>query len=168
MCCASVLAGLASYDSQVERRSTRARDERAAPAGSHASRPLYRGASFIHATGNALNNVLTGNAAINATGNALNNILNGSNAANQLHGGLSADVLFGGGGNDVFCFSLGEASGDIVQDFRGNGAAAGDLLSFCGYGIGATFTHGSGDFWSINTARDCPKRSDSSGSPCSM
>jgi hypothetical protein len=46
---------------------------------------------------------------------------------------------------------MGEGNGDLVVDFAGNGAAAGDSLQFVGYGPGATFTkvdatHGRVDF----------------------
>jgi hypothetical protein len=35
-------------------------------------------------------------------------------------------------------FKAGEANGDMIVDFAGNGAAAGDSLQFVGYGPGAT------------------------------
>src|SRR5262245_7929962 len=57
--------------------------------------------------------------------------------------GAGADVLIGGAGNDIFVFHAGQASGDTVVDFIGNGATAGDSLQFVGFGtfaLGATFT----------------------------
>ena len=46
----------------------------------------------------------------------------------------------GGAGNDTYVVDVGQADGDTVIDFAGNGAAAGDVLLFVGYGPGATFT----------------------------
>ena len=60
-------------------------------------------------------------------------------------------MLTGNAGNDTFVFNVGQAGGDIVVDFAGNGAAGGDSLQFVGYGPGATFTqndatHGQVDY----------------------
>ncbi len=94
---------------------------------------------------------LTGSLAINGTGNNMDNSLIGNAAANVLDGGLGADMLTGGAGNDIFTFHVGEAAGDSVLDFFGNGSLVGDTLQFLGYGSGATFTQvGMTDFWSIN------------------
>jgi len=52
-------------------------------------------------------------------------------------------------------FAAGEASGDAIVDFAGNGAAPGDSLRFVGYGTaadGATFTQVDAEHWSINSA----------------
>ena len=51
--------------------------------------------------------------------------------------------MVGGAGNDTFVFSAGQANGDAIVDFAGNGATTGDTLRFVGYGTaaqGATFT----------------------------
>jgi Ca2+-binding RTX toxin-like protein len=94
---------------------------------------------------------LDGIAAINATGNTLANTLNGNSGANVLDGGAGADMLYGGAGDDIFAFRPGEAQGDVVLDFSGNGAAAGDSLRFTGFGTGATLTqNGATDYWTIN------------------
>ena len=45
---------------------------------------------------------LTGSAAINATGNALDNSLSGNDAANVLNGGAGSDDMSGGGGDDTY------------------------------------------------------------------
>ena len=53
-------------------------------------------------------------------------------------------------GDDVFIFRRGEANGDILVDFTGNGAAAGDSFQFEGYGTagaGATFTQLDATHW---------------------
>jgi len=93
---------------------------------------------------------LTGASAINGTGNALANTLVGNGAANILDGGAGADLLSGGLGNDVFVFRPGEAAGDSVQDFFGNGVGVGDVLNFLGFGAGASLVEvGATDFWSI-------------------
>ena len=52
-------------------------------------------------------------------GNARNNILDGGDDADQLNGL---------GGNDTFVFQAGQAPGDTVYEFAGNGAGAGDVL----------------------------------------
>jgi len=65
------------------------------------------------------------------------------------------DTLYGGAGNDTFVFTRGLSNGDIVGDFNGNGAAAGDQFQFVGYGTaaqGATFTKVDATHWSINSA----------------
>ncbi|HYC48166.1 MAG TPA: hypothetical protein VED01_22055 [Burkholderiales bacterium] len=72
-----------------------------------------------------------------------------------LHGGAGADRLAGGAGNDTFAFVAGEAHGDNVVDFNGNGAALGDTFVFTGYGsasAGATFVQLTPTHWSINSA----------------
>ncbi len=92
---------------------------------------------------------LEGAAALTGTGNGADNLMFGSSAANTLYGVSGADTLngrggadrlFGGSGNDVFVLRLDEAQGDRLMDFAGNGAAAGDVIRFEGYGAGATVT----------------------------
>ena len=61
----------------------------------------------------------------------------GNDGANILDGGGAADDLYGNGGNDTFVFHKGQANGDRIVDFAGNGAAAGDSLQFVGYGTAA-------------------------------
>src|SRR5262249_38460092 len=84
--------------------------------------------------------VLQGSANLSGTGNVLANSMFGNSGNNTLDGGAGADILTGNGGNDVFVFNVGQANGDTVVDFVGNGAGAGDSLQFVGYGAGATFT----------------------------
>jgi len=92
----------------------------------------------------------TGNSGVNAIfGNSGNNTLDGGAGADVLNGGLGLDTLTGGLGNDTFVFRAGEADGDIVVDFDGQGAAAGDSLSFIGYDAGATFTQNDATHWQI-------------------
>jgi Ca2+-binding RTX toxin-like protein len=81
--------------------------------------------------------------------------LHGMDGNDTLNGWAGLDVLDGGAGNDTFVFSRGEANGDTVLDFAGNGAAAGDSLLFVGYGTaaaGATITQQDATHWSINSA----------------
>jgi hypothetical protein len=66
-----------------------------------------------------------------------NDILRGEGGNDTLDGGAGADTLAGGAGNDTFIFRLGQANGDIITDFTGNGANAGDILKFIGYGTAA-------------------------------
>ena len=98
--------------------------------------------SAIAVTGSAQNNTLYGN--------ALDNFLNG--AGNSAAGG---DSLFGGLGNDQFYFQAGQAHGDTIYDFTGNGAAVGDVMVFSGYGTaaaGANLVNLGGGNWQINSA----------------
>ena len=64
----------------------------------------------------------------NAIGSSFDDVLVASAAIN---------VLTGGPGNDNFMFQRGQANGDTVSDFNGNGTAAGDLSKFMGYGTAA-------------------------------
>jgi Ca2+-binding RTX toxin-like protein len=94
---------------------------------------------------------LTG-AATSATGNNLANTIVGNMYDNIIDGGALNDNLSGGAGNDTFVFRAGEANGDAVYDFTGNGAAAGDVLEFEGYGPGATFQQLTATEWRISSA----------------
>jgi len=93
--------------------------------------------------------------AVFGTGNGLANTIGGNVFDNVLDGGGGADVLWGFGGNDTFVFNAGQANGDSVMDFDGNGAGAGDVLMFVGYGTaaqGATFVQLTDTDWQINSA----------------
>jgi Ca2+-binding RTX toxin-like protein len=96
--------------------------------------------------------------AVNGVGNGTANTLAGNSANNTLDGRGGADVLVGNGGNDTFRFQSGEANGDAIADFDGAGAAAGDSLSFVGYGSaaqGAAFTQvGASAQWKIHSGLD--------------
>jgi serralysin len=65
-----------------------------------------------------------------------NDLLNGGLGNDLLIGGLGADTLIGGGGLDTFDFNSvsesppGFGFRDVITDFVGNGAAAGDVLNF--------------------------------------
>ena len=67
-----------------------------------------------------------------------------------------ANALFGGAGNDTFVFSSGNANGDTVIDFDGQGAAPGDQFVFTGFGtVGATFTQiGASNQWQLHSGLD--------------
>ncbi|MET4515369.1 calcium-binding protein [Bradyrhizobium sp. I1.7.5] len=96
-----------------------------------------------------------GTAAINLTGNAFGQSVIGNAGANILNGGGGADTLQGLGGNDNFVFRAGETQGDRVLDFAGNGASAGDAISFEGYGTaaqGATFLQLNAMQWQVTSA----------------
>jgi Ca2+-binding RTX toxin-like protein len=90
--------------------------------------------------------------AVTGTGNGLANILYGNDIGNVLDGAGGADHLFGFGGNDTFVFKAGQGNGDVVWDFQGNGAAAGDVLKFVGYGPGATLNQIDSTHWVIASA----------------
>src|SRR5262245_43678408 len=109
-------------------------------------------------TANVETLVLQGGGNLSGTGNALANSIFGNSGGNTLDGGAGADVLTGGAGNDTFVFHAGQANGDTVVDFIGNGAAAGDVLQFIGFGTaaqGATFTQiGASNQWQIHSGID--------------
>ena len=91
----------------------------------------------------------------NAIGSSKNNSIYGDAGNNVLDGGAGIDFLTGDAGNDTFVFHRGEAGGDTIADFAGNGAAAGDQLQFSGYGTaaqGANLTNIDATHWSINSA----------------
>jgi Ca2+-binding RTX toxin-like protein len=94
--------------------------------------------------------VLQGSSNLSGSGNSLANKLYGNSGDNTLNGGAGADLLTGNGGNDLFVFNVGQADGDTIVDFAGNGAASGDSLHFAGYGPGATFTNIDSARWQIN------------------
>ena len=94
--------------------------------------------------------VQQGSADLGGTGNALANAIFGNSGNDTLDGQGGADILTGNAGNDTFVFHVGQANGDTVVDFAGNGAAAGDLLQFAGFGGGATFTNIDATHWQIN------------------
>jgi Ca2+-binding RTX toxin-like protein len=98
--------------------------------------------------------LIVGNAVF-GTGNALDNGIFGNDNDNVLDGGGGADDLWGFGGNDTFVLRAGQAQGDRIHEFYGNGAGAGDVLRFEGYGTlaqGATFHQLSATQWQITSA----------------
>jgi Ca2+-binding RTX toxin-like protein len=99
---------------------------------------------------NVENLVLQGSADLQGYGNTLANAIYGNSGNNIIDGGVGADTLTGNGGNDTFLFHAGEANGDFLTDFAGNGAAAGDSLLFIGYGSGATFSAVDATHWQVN------------------
>jgi Ca2+-binding RTX toxin-like protein len=102
--------------------------------------------------GNSAANELTGNAGRDTLmGGGDRDRLFGNGDTDYLDGGAGGDWLVGGGGNDIFVLRRGEAGGDTIVDFTGNGAAAGDSIYFDGYGAGAYLTH-SGVNYAIHTA----------------
>ncbi len=86
---------------------------------------------------------------VNGTGNGQANQIFGNKGANELNGAGGADTLTGGAGNDVFVVKAGEANGDLIADFVGNGSKAGDSIRFENYGAGAMLQFVSGNQWRI-------------------
>ena len=92
---------------------------------------------------------------VSGTGNAQSNTIFGNANDNILNGGAGSDALSGLGGNDTFVFAAGQAQGDVVYEFNGNGAGAGDVIRFEGYGTiaqGATFHQLSATHWQVTSA----------------
>jgi Ca2+-binding RTX toxin-like protein len=88
-------------------------------------------------------------------GNALANAIYGNAGSNTLDGRAGADQINGMGGNDTFLFRAGEANGDVVFDFQGNGLGAGDVVYFIGYGTaaqGASIRQIDATHWEISSA----------------
>jgi Ca2+-binding RTX toxin-like protein len=118
--------------------------------------------SLVHNSGD---NIFAGNGGDDTliTGDG-NDTLDGGDGTDTLNGGAGDDLLMGGSGNDTltggagddtFVFQAGQANGDIIVDFAGIGAGAGDTLVFSGYGTvaeGATFTQVDATHWQINSA----------------
>jgi Ca2+-binding RTX toxin-like protein len=115
---------------------------------------------FVSITGyglaaNVETGVVTSSDGLVLTGNELSNALFGNVGNDMLNGGIGQDSLIGGAGNDTFSFVAGQANGDQILDFSGNGSAAGDQLEFHGYGTaaqGATLIQLSSTQWQINSA----------------
>lgn len=88
------------------------------------------------------NLTLTGSAHLNGTGNGNNNVITGNSGNNVLKGLAGVDTLIGGGGRDIlvggtehdkFVYkaisdSPAGTGKDVILDFKGNGAAAGDRI----------------------------------------
>jgi Ca2+-binding RTX toxin-like protein len=66
--------------------------------------------------------------------------LEGGDGNDVLNGGAGADILKGNSGEDVFVFQKGEANGDTIIDFWGQGASIEDSIVLQGYGAGTTLT----------------------------
>jgi glucose/arabinose dehydrogenase len=93
----------------------------------------------------------------NANGSANGDSVTGNASANVLNGLGGADILAGGGANDIFVLAVGQAGGDSLSDFSGNGAAAGDSLQFVGFGTaaqGATLMQLNATQWQIHSGLD--------------
>src|SRR5207344_2212608 len=96
------------------------------------------GSSAINGTGNTLANVITGNTGTNTlSGGDGNDSLVGGAGNDTLTGGNNRDTQTGGPGDDRFDFNaLTESlpntasliSRDVLTDFTGNGALAGDQI----------------------------------------
>jgi hypothetical protein len=137
--------------------------------GNEGNDTIYGGESALDAvdmgndiiTGDAGNDILYGNGGNDFLyggtendmlyGGAGNDDLLGDGGVDRLDGGAGADNLSGGSGNDVFVFRKGQANGDTILDFVGNGSGAGDSIRLEGYAAGTTFARvGSSDTWKIN------------------
>lgn len=95
----------------------------------------------INITGNELKNIITGNWD--------DNILDGGGNDDILRGGEGSDTLIGGAGADTFTFLVGEAQGDTILDFNGNGKGYGDVLQLVGFGENTRIEKVSGNLYQI-------------------
>ena len=116
-------------------------------------------AGAINGAGNGGDNRIYGNSLGNAlSGKGGKDTLVGGIGNDTLDGGADVDLLHGGADNDTFVFKAGQANGDTVLDFAGNGAGVGDTFKLVGFGTtaqGATFTHvGTGNTWQIHSGLD--------------
>jgi Ca2+-binding RTX toxin-like protein len=84
-------------------------------------------------------------------GNGLDNWLVGNIGNDVINGGAGKDRLTGNAGNDTFVFAKGQLNGDQITDFKGNGAAVGDVLRFEGFGSEIKLTHDA-DIWTVTGA----------------
>jgi parallel beta-helix repeat protein len=101
----------------------------------------YVGTGDFRGRGNDLANVIrSGVGNDHLFGGGDRDILFGGVGSDVLDGGSGADMLTGGTGNDIFVFRKGEANGDLITDFVGNGAATGDSIQLTGWGEYTTFT----------------------------
>ena len=103
--------------------------------------------------GGGLDTLEGGNGADTIEGGDGNDYLEGGAGDDILSGGLGADFLFGGDGKDVYVLRKGEADGDTITGFWGQGASDGDSIVLEGYGAGTTFTRvggGSSTLYEIN------------------
>jgi Ca2+-binding RTX toxin-like protein len=93
----------------------------------------------------------------NVNGSAFADSITGNGGANVLNGLGGADTLTGGGNFDTFEFRAGQASGDVITDFTGDSAAAGDIIKLVGFGTaaqGASFTQLNATQWQIHSGLD--------------
>jgi len=114
----------------------------------------WDGFERVEITTGAGNDTLNGTAGADLlVGGAGLDQLVGGNGNDTLDGGAGADIFTGGRQNDVFRIRRGEAAGDRITDFTGNGAAVGDTIEFVGFGAGATLTAAAGaNNWKITYA----------------
>lgn len=104
--------------------------------------------------GGAENDLLRGGAGNDTLkGGGGQDTLEGGDGNDTLDGGAGADILQGNSGEDVFVFHKGEANGDTIIDFWGQGASVEDSIILVGYGAGTTLTRvggGSSTHYRIN------------------
>ena len=106
----------------------------------------------IQLSGNSAANDLIGNGGADTLfGGGGSDRLYGNGSADVLEGGAGADWLTGGEANDTFVLKAGDAHGDVLTDFNGAGAFAGDVIRFEGYGAGAYLTHSDATHWAVHS-----------------
>lgn len=112
-------------------------------------------AAFINGTMG--NDRLIGDAGPNQIfGFSGNDRISGGAGADTIDGGAGVDVLAGNSGNDVFLFTRGQAAGDTIVDFNGNGALIGDRLVFSGFETDSSFVQVSANVWQVLDADGMP------------
>lgn len=129
--------------------------------GANLERLALAGSGVIHATGNALANVLSGNAAANVlNGGAGHDALSGGAGNDWLVGGTGKDVLTGGAGLDAFRF-LTTPSATLDVDRITDFVAADDRIDLDNAvytALGPTGTLGAAAFRTGTAAADASDR----------
>ncbi len=117
---------------------------------------IFTNGSAHNGYGNAAANTITGGIGADTLwGGAGDDVINGGAGNDIIDGGFGVDILTGSSGNDIFVFQKGQASGDVITDFYGYGAAAGDSIKLVGFGAGTAFTATStANVWQITDGVD--------------
>jgi Hemolysin-type calcium-binding repeat (2 copies). len=125
-----------------------------------ATTPSMASAATTRSSGGAGNDTLFGNGNWDLLdGGAGNDSLDGGGGIDVLVGGTGADTLTGGGSDDTFDYNFtldspaGVGQRDVITDFTGIGAAAGDVIDLQDVYAGVMTFIGGADFSAAGQAR---------------